>query len=366
MGESPTHRRRVQTALAHEPPDRTPRDFAAEPEVWAALQEHLGLADREAVRRHLDIDCRVLYSDWEVFLRPPGRDVPDEPALSVWRRAMPDGTLADIWGARRRKTVNEFGTYLELCNYPLADAAGVDDLRAHDWPEPDWWDFAPLAEAIDRTNPGGEYHLRYRIGSIFETAWSLRGFEPFLMDLVLRPEMARYIMDRLLEVHLANLERVMGLAADRFDMIYTYDDLAHQHALLMSVDMWKATVAGFQRKLFAAARRHDKPLMYHSCGAIRPLIGELIDMGLDVLNPIQPQAEGMDFAQLKAEFGDSLCFHGGIDIQQLLPRGRPEDVVREAARAQATLGAGGGYILAPAHHVQPDTPVANILALYGK
>jgi uroporphyrinogen decarboxylase len=352
-------------ALSHNTPDRVPVDFAAEPEVWQRLMQHLRLDTREDIMRYLDVDCRVVSYDYNVFCRPPDTSVDSDKLLyNKWHREMPDGTIADIWGARRKTVHNEFGAYRELCNYPLADARSIADLKVYNWPKPDWWDFSQLYRAIRDINQNCEYHLRYRIGSIFETSWSLRGLNQFLMDMALQPEIPCYIMDRLLEVHLENLKRVMDIAGDNIDMIYTYDDIAHQSSLLLSRDMWRNTLKKRQELLFNMAKSYGKPLMYHSCGAIHPLIDELIDMGVDLLSPVQTKASGMGFENLKRGFGDRISFHGGIDIQELLPKRSPKEIKQEAARVVDILGKGGGYILAPAHHIQADTPLENILALY--
>lgn len=365
MSKRLTHRERVNIALSHNSSDQIPVDFAAEPEIWQRLQRRLRLNSREDILRYLDVDCRVVSYDYEAFCHPPDNcRASGKSAYTTWMRKLSDGTMVDVWGARRKIVHNKFGSYKELCNYPLADAQKIGDLREYKWPTPDWWDFSQLSTAIEEINENGEYHLRYRIGSIWETAWTLRGFEQFLMDIAIQPELPCYIMDRILEIHIENLRRVMKIATDKIDMIYTYDDVAHQSGLMMSKEMWEKTLAKRQRVLFDKAKSYGKPLMYHSCGSIRPLISELIDMGMDVLNPVQPKAADMNFEELKQNFGSRISFHGGIDIQEILPKATPQEVVREALNAKNILGQEGGYILAPAHHIQADTPLENIFTLY--
>ncbi len=360
-----SHRERVNLALAHKPSDRVPMDFAAEPEVWQKLQVHFGTDSRENILSVLDVDCRVVSYDFRIFCKPPNAPPSTQPERAAWKRTTPEGIKIDIWGASRKTVKSEFGNYEELCNYPLADVKSVEDLKGYPWPSPDWWDFSQLNEVIGRINPNREYHLRYRIGSIFETAWSLCGIDKMLENLILRPDIPGYIMDRIAEVHIENIRRVMDIAGDKIDMVYSYDDLAGQQGLLISPQLWKNTVRIRQKKLFSLAWSYGKPLMYHCCGNICPLLEDLIDIGVDVLNPIQPLAFEMDFETLKKTYGSRLSFHGGIDIQQLLPYGTPQQVADEVEKAKKVLGEGGGYILAPAHHVQADTPLENILALYG-
>jgi len=360
---SMSHRQRVKLAIEHKITDRVPMDFACEPEIWNKLQKHFGTDDKFEILHKLDIDCRIVSYDFEVFCRPLGQEV--RFGLSTWRKETPDGVQIDMWGASRKYVQNEFASYEELCDYPLADAKSVEDLKRYNWAQPDWWDFSELENVIEKINPDGQYHVRYRIGSIFETAWSLCGIDKMLMNLVLNPEIPGYIMDRINEVHIENLKRVMETAGDKIDMVYSYDDLAGQQNLLMSPEMWKSIVRPRQKKLFDVAKSFNKPIMYHCCGNISRLIDDLIDIGVDVLNPIQPLALEMDFEELKKTFGLRLTFHGGIDIQELLPHGTAEQVSEEVERAKRILGENGGYILSPAHHIQADTPIENILALYG-
>jgi uroporphyrinogen decarboxylase len=371
-------------ALAHQPPDRVPVDFLATPEVWRKLIDALGPelpavpaspyydAAREAVLRRLAVDCRVV--SYDMFCAPPptglrgqvdwwgslSRSTPNR----MWQQRLPDGTQGSIWGVQTRTATHGLGAYDELAGFPLAHARGVADLHAHPWPQPDWWDFTPLPAVLDGLDQGGEYAVRFRAGSVFETAWQLRGMEAFFMDLAQQPEIAEYIMDRLLEVHLENIRRVLDLAGDRLDMVYFYDDVAGQTGLLMSKAMWRRLIRPRHAQLVELIHAYGKPVMYHCDGALYGLIPELIDLGIDVLNPLQPNVAGMDMARIKQEFGDRLSFHGGIDIVTTLPHGTPADVVAEAQARIGVLGAGGGYILCSSHHLQPDTPVANILALY--
>ncbi len=356
-----THKERVKIVLCHKSPDRVPFDFSAEPEIWQRLKDHLGVETHEDVLRYLDIDCRIISYDFSVFLSPNV----DYTEYKTWYKELSDGTIIDIWGAYRKVVYNQYGLYKELCKYPLSSAQTISDLKAFNWVTPDRWDFSHLPDVINKINVNDEYHLRYRIGSIFETAWSLTGFDNFLVYLATQPQLACYIMDRILEVHLENLARVMEIAGNKIDMVYTYDDIAYQNSLIISKDMWKKTLGKRQKILFDKVKSYGKLLMYHSCGAIRPIIDDLVDMGVDVLSPVQPKAAGMDIEELKRLFGSRISFHGGIDIQEILPKGTPELVKEEVSRVKEVLGKDGGYIISPAHHIQADTPLENIFALYG-
>lgn len=381
-----TPRDRVLTALSHHQPDRQPVDFLATPEIWGRLLAHFAEPSRplsdadlidpawEAVQRRFAVDCRVI--SYDQFCRPPehallpGAVIDWWGALSrstpnrMWRQALPDGSSRDIWGHVIRVVNNPTGAYEEFAVWPLAAAASVDDLSRHPWPEPDWWDFTPMRRLLEAYDADQPYHLRFRIGSVFEIAWQLRGMQEFLMDLVNQPEIPLYIMERLTEVYVENTRRVLDLAGDRLDMVYFYDDVATQQNLMISARMWRRLIKPLHQRIIDVAKSRGVPVMYHCDGALYPLIPELIDMGVDLLNPIQADAAGMDPQRLKDEFGDRLSFHGGIDIIKTLPRGTVADVKAEVAERIRVLGRSGGYVLASSHHIQSDTPLDNIFAMY--
>ncbi len=383
-------RERVKRALRHQQPDRTPADFLATPEVWRRLVDHLGIEAPapgdsdlfdpawEALLRELQIDCRVI--SYDQFCSPPpsacaagaggaaaadwwsspGRSTPNR----MWRCRTPDGLWTDVWGHSMRLVEHATGVYEEFAGWPLADATTVSDLARHPWPEPDWWDWSPLPQLICQLDQhGDDCHLRFRAGSIFESAWQLRGMERFLMDLALDPALPEAIMDRLTDLVVENTRRFLALAGDRVDMVYLYDDVATQSGLLISKAMWRRFVRPRHARIIEVAKTCGKQVMLHCDGAVGPLIPELIDLGVDLLNPIDQSASGMEPGWLKREYGDRLSFHGGIDIVQTLPRGTPQEVQAEVRERVRVLGRDGGYVLCSSHHIQPDTPIANVLAM---
>jgi uroporphyrinogen decarboxylase len=346
---------RVETSLAHREPDRVPFDFWAVPEVWDRLREALALAadgtDDDTLLRLLGVDCRMVTTRY----------------VGTRARQLPDGTLIDAWGTHRRRVSNVFGTYEEYASHPLAGAGTVSDVLSWDWPSADDWDVSCVRTQCERLNADVKHHLRYEVGGIFEWSWALRGFERFLLDLVEKPDMACAIMDRFADLYIENTVRVIEAAGGLLDMVYTYDDVGTQNALLISPRMWHKYILPRHQRLNAAIRGAAYPvkIMYHSCGAVYPLISGFVEeMGIDVLNPLQPRAAGMDMARIKSEFGDRLSFHGGVDIQQTLPHGTPEEVQAEVRERCRVLGEGGGYICTSAHYIQADTPLENIVAMY--
>ncbi len=367
-----SHKDRVNKAITHQKPDRTPKDFTAVPEVWKKLGNYFYTQDRKVILQKLDIDCRIIYYD--NFCQHPDVDPSvvdmtasqERSSLSgMWRKIEPDGSNRDIWGAHRKKVQTVYGGLDEFASYPLQSASSINDLKEYKWPQPEWWDFTSLSSYIDDLNDPAEYNIRYRVGSFFETAWSLYGFEKFQLDLAMNPDMPRYVMDRIAKVHFENLHRVLDTAADKIDIVYFYDDVASQQSLLISPQMYKDFIQPCHQKIIDIASEYNKPTMMHCCGAVYPLIETFIDMGLRILNPIQPAARDMNPEKLAEEFSGRISFHGGIDVQQFLPNATPEQVKEKVDYTSELLGKNGGYIMAGSHHLQADTPVNNILTMYG-
>ncbi|MBN1421436.1 MAG: hypothetical protein JXP34_21865, partial [Planctomycetes bacterium] len=230
-------------------------------------------------------------------------------------------------------------------------------------PDPRRADLYADAERAIRDFGGERWIVGVTVTTIFECAWALRGFERLLLDLLEDPDRA----DAILEIpHRYHLEAAKRLVAMGADMIWIGDDVGTQRGMLISPAMWrrflKHRMAAFISGLRAV--RRDIAVAYHSDGDISPIIGDLIEVGVDVLNPVQPGC--MDPAALKRAFGDRLSFWGAIDEQHTLPFGTPADVAREARERIETLGAGGGYIIGPTHNIQLDTPLENFFALVGE
>jgi uroporphyrinogen decarboxylase len=178
------------------------------------------------------------------------------------------------------------------------------------------------------------------------------------------PEIAWEIMRRVADFYIGLLERVMAAAGDRIDLIWTSDDIAHQHGPLFSHRLWRELVAPHHERLNRRIHELGARVMYHSCGAVRGFVPALIEIGVDVLDVLQFSAKGMDPEEIKTAFGARLCFHGGMDVQTTLPRGSREEVRRVVRERVETLSRDGGYILSPTHNIQADTPPENIVAMY--
>lgn len=341
---------RVRDALNLHQPDRVPFDFWAVPETIQKLKAYLNVETEEQILQLLGVDCRIIGPDY----------------VGPATEKLPDGTFYSEWGSHRRSVKNEYSTYDEYASFPLANAQSRAEVET--WPKlpkAEYFDWSRLAEKIKATNARVQYHIRVDIGGIFETAWGLYGLDRFLMALHDAPEVPCAIMDCYTDLMIENVHRMMAAGAGLVDMVYTYDDVAIQNGLLMSPAMWRKYILPRHQRLNQAIKKYDLKILYHSCGAIYPLIKPLIEeMGIDVLNPLQPRARWMDMAAIKREFGQKIGFHGGVDLQRTLPLGTQAEVTAEVESLCNTLGQGGGYICTSAHYIQADVPVENIIAMY--
>ncbi|MBQ4625178.1 MAG: hypothetical protein IJB51_11625 [Clostridia bacterium] len=342
-----TSRERVWAALNHTQPDRCPVDFWTEGTTTRTLLAHFGVKREQELYDIFETDLQFVFPDSTL---PPVK-------------TLPDGSWIDHNGAHMRLVKNDFCEYAEYLSRPLGEVENLSDLASYDkWPDASAFDWAGFPEKI------GSLHekriIKLHAGGLYEMAWNLRGQEQFLMDMIAAPELAHAIMDKLCSYWCDYVERAMAVAGDKIDLVYTYDDIATQSTLIMSPQMLEEFVYPYHRRLNAVIKRHGKKILYHSCGAVTRQIDALAELPIDILNPLQPRATGMDFEVIKRTWGDKLCFHGGIDIQETLPHGSPEEVQAAVKNAISILGRNGGYIMTSAHYIQNDTPVENIIAMY--
>lgn len=341
---------RVSKALNHIEPDRVPFDYWVVPENWIKLKNYFAVDDKDDLLDLLGVDCRIISPDY----------IGPEPEFNK------DGSFYNVWGSVRKIVKNAYSEYEEYASFPLAEAETVSEIEQYEkWPESSFWNWRSLHQAVKSANRLEPRHIRYDIGGIFESAWALYGLDNFLMALYEKPEIPQAIMDCYTDIFISNFRAAMAEAGDSIDMVYTYDDVAVQDGLLMSPDMWRRFILPFHQKLNKVIKEYDVKLIYHSCGSVIPLVDAFRDeMHIDVLNPLQPAAKGMDMNMIKKRWGDSLAFHGGGDLQKTLPFGNVNDVRSEVDFLCRTLGTGGGYICTSAHYIQADVPLENILAFY--
>lgn len=347
-----TSKERVVTALLHEEPDRVPVTASFTPEFARRLREYLGLPSKDT-----NPHGGVIH-DLEEAL---GLDmIQYSVGIANSYYASSEDTYVCEWGITWKQVEYETpfgkGKYTEIAEHPLA----LDErIKTYTPPDPHQEKlYTPLYDVLERY--GKEYFiLGVTVCTIFEGAWYLRGLHQLLVDMVTDEERANAILDIPFRFHLEAAKRLVAMGVDG---IWLGDDVGTQRGMLISPDLWRKYLKPRMATICAELRRINPDIFiaYHSDGNIEPIIDDLIEIGIDVLNPVQPRA--MDPAALKKRYGARLAFWGTIDEQETLPFGTPDMVRREVWERIQVMAPGGGFIIAPTHHVQLDTPLPNFFA----
>ena len=358
-------------AIERQEPDRIPLDLGSHRDSsivlpgYENLKKYLGIESEskiaskmtqavvvdEHILDELDIDTRGVY--------PGAPDGGND-------RTLPDGTWIDHWGVEWHKP--EGVPYYELKRSPLAGEITVADIVSYPWPnlEGDPGITRGLREEVRHWRETTDCAIVVNMPApVVHVSQFLRGFEDWYMDVVADPKLFEALLDACLEVNTSVLVEVLNAVGSDVDVIMTSDDIGTQIGMQCSPRHYRKYIKPRHARFFDIIHSAtDAKLMFHTCGSVRPIIGDLIDIGVDVLNPVQPRAADMDPGELKREFGHCVSFWGGIDIQETLPFGSVTDVYAEVRQRFEELGQGGGWVLCPAHNIQPDVPPENIVALY--
>lgn len=371
------NRREIFAAtMSHQQPRRVLVDFG----------KHIGSFHRQAYERLLDyLDDPALPRHYQILDRMAQNVVLDEAIcqrLGIdFRWLVPrwvgvhdvevngqPGYL-DMWHTPHQFT--DVGGYYAIAGQPLGDPGlSLSDLGAFSWPDPDQPEmFAGLAEQARRWQAETDYVIGadgIKVG-VLQTASQLRGYDKLFMDFALNPSLAHALLDRLSELINAMYAHYMQAVGAYVQVVVITDDQGTQNSLMISPAMFRQFIKPRLASQIATIQQYAPgvKVLMHCDGAILPIIPDLIEIGVDILNPIQTVVKGLeDTRALKARFGQQMCFHGAIDVQQVLPNATPEQVRQEVQRRIADLGAQGGYILAPCHNIGVDIPPENILALF--
>ncbi len=352
-----TPRERVLKTINHKETDRPPIFATLTPQVPKKLSDYFN------IKYELPLDSllstRISHPE---LLTTLGNDCVGIAACSPTNSPTTtdeNGIITNEWGMHFKNV----GLYNEFYSYPLADVQTVEDLQKYNFPDP----FAKgrFYEAQDAVR---KYAKNYAIVAdletcIFETSWYLLGLEKFLLDMMMEAPYMSVLLDKVMDINIKTGKRLIELGAD---IIWAGDDFGTQQSMIMDPDVWRNQFKPRIKIMFEEFRKTNPniKIAWHSCGSILPIISDFIEIGLDILNPIQPLAKGMDPEFLKNTYGKDLVFFGGIDVQNLLPNAKPDEIKKEVKRIAKILGKDGGYIIAPAHNIQDDTPVENILALF--
>ena len=361
-------RDRFELAMEHKNPDRPPIDLGG------TIVSSLTAGAYEQLAEHKEIEAEVemidvvqgLIEPPEVLKREYGCDFA-RLALGnprSWELEIEDDRFTDEFGIVRQQAA----IYYDIVEFPLADA-DIADLENYDWPDPsDPGRTLGLEEKASQLYHESDYVLIADMiaGGLFEQAQRMRGYENFMLDLKMNQEFAHALLDKLLEIYIGFYREYIDAVGDYVHIFALADDLGMQHGLMISPETYREFIKPRQRQLYAFIKERSggTSIFHHSCGAIFPLIGDLIEVGVDILQSVQTSAAGMDPGRLKREYGSDITFHGAIDVQQMLPRREPAEIREKCQEIIEILGEDGGYIFSPAHNIQPDTPPENIEAMF--
>ena len=342
---------RLLTAVNHEEPDRVPLHIDFTPEAAALLSNHLKLGDSTAEAYSGKVSEIPLVMEHDLLVAWHGI------ATSYYQHEELDEYTCE-WGIGWRWIDIPNGRYTEISRRPLADESSLGSFSCPD-PTEDW----RYDSARELLSKHGDTHAI--VGGMpctfFEAAWYLRGYEAFLTDMMINKDFAHELLDKLYDFQVVTGTILAKLGVD---ILWLGDDFGTQNSLILSPEIWREFFKPRYGKLIQAFRdiNPDVKIAYHSDGNIEKLLPEYIEVGVDILNAVQPKS--MDPAHLKRRFGDNLTFWGTVDIQEIMPFGTPEDVFNEVKLRIETVGPNGGLIIGPSHNIQPDVPLENTLAFY--
>ncbi|MEJ2305395.1 MAG: uroporphyrinogen decarboxylase family protein [Anaerolineales bacterium] len=370
-------RERLNLALNHKEPDRIPFDLGAtvltsiHHKSYRALRKYLEMPDLEP--RIVDIFQQIVEVDDDMrdFLKVDVRDVaPRSSATFQIELKEMEGYsyFYDEWGIGW-KMPKEGGWYYDMFDHPLREAQSLTEIEEYPWPDPvDEGRFAGMAERAKHAAEV-EKHGVFMGGlcaGIMEMAAWMRGFENYFSDFAANEDLLVGLMRKVMELKMAYWEKALALVGDHADVVGEADDFAGQYRMLISPGMYRRIVKPLHKELFDFIHARTKAkIFFHSCGSIRPVIPDLIEIGVDIINPVQVSATGMDSAELKREFDKDIVFWGGgVDTQRVLGDGTPEQVREDTRRRIEDLAPGGGFVFATVHNIQGNVPPENIMAMW--
>lgn len=369
-----TPRERVLTAIAHEEPDRVPivigvsNATGIKTDPYQKLKNLVGIdAPDEYLYDWPELGTAKIDEQTMLRLHSDVRGVLDlEPAQVIEhnRSRPPHSDYVNSWGSGAKEV--RPGEWFPMVE-PLADASTITEIENYPWP--DMTDPTRIERAAQQAKElaAGDYAVIATPWLLFplERAFAMQGMEPFLMNMALNPDFAEALLKRIAESCKELMIRFLGAMGDNVDIIKIGDDLGTQRSLLMSPQMYRSILKPIHADFIELIKQHtDAKIMFHSCGDVYPLVGDLVEIGIDILNPIQTSAGQLsDLQRLKAQYGERLTFCGAIDTHRILPHGTPDDVRAEVDRVVQILGPGGGYLAGAVHTIMNDVPAENILAM---
>jgi uroporphyrinogen decarboxylase len=345
-----TPKQRVLTACRHQEPDRVPLQTYLTPEISQQLTDYFG---GRGVLEALRVDFRGVNAPYRGELKP-GPGMPG------------NADHYDLWGAGYARTDYQGGVYYEATELPLAELTTLDQVEGYPWPSVGDYDFSGVEEACEAL---GDYAVTFGgagMPDILNGVSRGRGMEQVMIDIITDDPVGVAIIDHRVEHYLEYCRRGLEAAKGKVDILCIGEDCGNQNGRMFSPEVFDSFFVPRLEPFIDLAHEHGALAMLHSCGDTHDIIPTFLEMGLDILDAMQPEPAGVNPAELKRLYGDRLTFCGLISTQQTLPHGTPADVRAEVRERLRIMAPGGGYILSPAHCIQPDTPLENVLALYSE
>jgi len=340
-----TSRERVLAALDHQKTDRIPIAMVCggiNPPAMQALDEYLrenrGIDAQSYINSFLDVD-------------------------EVWVTGE-FGQELDMWGVVRKEVSYGEGTYSEIVHFPLMEKQTLQEIRQYAFPRVKDMSVEERVGEIRQLRRNSDRAIVLANANLFETSWYMRGFEQAFEDMVLRPDLIHFVMDTVTTFFCEYFYEILKQCRGEIDMVFTADDIGHQDGLFLSLDMWEEFIKPYHVRINEMIHTMGAKVIYHSDGAVSEAVPGLMDMGIDVLQALQFSAANMDPLFLKENYGEELCFEGGMCVQKVLPFGSLSEVRAECRRLISILGKNGAYLCGPSHFIQAGTPAENIAAFF--
>lgn len=340
---------RALMAFAHQEPDRVPINYLSNPGIDRRLKAHYGLdaGDSEGLNQKLGVDFRRI----------------DAPYIGPKLHADVPERQVDMWGIHRRWIEHESGGYWDYCDFPLKEA-GLQLIESWPMPSPDDFDYGAVAQQCQQYkdyccmagNPG--------VGDIINSTGMIRTMEQVLVDLMLDDEVCLRYIDRKNAVQLEIMERTLTAGAGAIDLLWLGEDLGTQRGPMISPELFRRHLRPRHQHFVDLAKSHGIPVMLHSCGSSSWAFDDFIEMGVGIIDTLQPEVKDMAPAYLKERYGEKLAFHGCISTAGAVAYGTAAETAENVRQTLEIMMPGGGYALAPTHHLQDNSPTENVVALY--
>ena len=351
-----TPKERIAAATTHVEPDKVPAHINATKWVVEKLKTALKVDSDKALLKALHIDVYdmrgidIHSGTVPKYIGPENVFFPED-----WA-----GAINSFWSIKEFENKTDSGYNMEMETPPLTNAVSIEKLKNYPWPENNWFDYSDLKDKLESWK---DFSIMASGASVFQHATYLRGMDTLMMDMMINADAANFVLDKFTDFYYEYYRRMFEVAGNLIDVFALADDFGMQNTLLIGPDMFDEFIAPRLKKMADLAHAYNIKLLLHTCGNIESLISRFIELGVDILDPIQP--ESMDPVAIKQKYGNDICLRGGISVQNVVSRGTVEEVKAETKRITEALKPGGGYIFSPGHPVlQDDIPVENIIAMY--